>query len=191
MENRAPGVGLERCSRGDAPVSPRACSPGQLAGLPGLSPRTARHPRLASGPGLGPAWPARAASSPSCRPSSAARCSAPARLTGASARCSRGVSPPARPPRHRPISGSREAVTTVTRRRVLREAGPGAATRAFRGKIQRPAGRLSNLFPQAGMRRGLLLEDFNSRHAARLNPAKGPRLGAQSMLVVVVPLLRP
>lgn len=40
------------------------------------------------------------------------------------------------------------------------------------------------------MRRGLLLEDFNSRHAARLNPAKGSRLGAQGILVVVVPLLK-
>lgn len=78
----------------------------------------------------------------------------------------------------------------MTRRRVLREAGPGAATRAFRGKIQRPAGRLSNLFPQAGTRRGLFLKDFNSRHAVRLNPVKGHRLGAQSMLVVVVPFLR-
>jgi hypothetical protein len=76
----------------------------------------------------------------------------------------------------------------VTRRRVLREAGLGAATRAFRGKIQRPAGRLSNLFPQAGMRRVLLLEDYNSRLAASLKQAKESRLEGQGMLVVVVPL---
>lgn len=166
----------------------RTRGPGRFTGLPGPQPCAAQHPRLASGPALRPAWPARAASSRSCRPGSADRCSAPARLTGAGARCRCCVSPPARPPRHGPISCSREAVTTVTRRRVLREAGPGAATRAFRGKIQRPAGRLSNLFPQAGTRRGLLLKDYNSQHVARLSRAKESGLEAQGLLVVVVPL---
>lgn len=168
----------------------RARVPGRFAGLPGSQPRAAQHPPLASGPALRPAWPARAASSRSRRPGNAVRCSAPARLTGAGARYRRCVSPPARPPRDGPISCSREAVTTVTRRRVLREAGPGSATRAFRGKIQRPAGRLSNLFPLVGTRRGLLLEDYNSRHAASLNRAKESQLEAQGMLVVVVPLLK-
>lgn len=178
MESCAPGVGFERCSRGGAPVSPVPVAPGRLAGLPGPQPRAAQLGRLASGPALRPAWPARAASSWSCRPSSAARCTAPARLTGAGARCRRCVSPPTRPPRHSPISCSREAVTTVTRIRVLGEAGPGAATRAFRGKIQRPAGRLSNLFTQAGARRGLLLKDCNFRHAARLRWEKGVPSGS-------------
>lgn len=78
----------------------------------------------------------------------------------------------------------------MTRRRVLRGAEPGAATRAFRGKIQRPVGRLSNLLPQAGTRRNLPREDCNSRHAARWRRVEGLRLGAQGMLVFVVPLSR-
>lgn len=188
MESRAPGMVLERRSSGRRTGLSRARGPGRFAGLPEPQPRAAQHPHLASGPALRPAWPARAASSQSCRPGNAARCSAPARLTGAGARSCRCVSPPVRPPRYGPISCSREAVTTVTRRRVLREAGLGAATRAFRGKIQRPAGRLSNLFPQAGMRRVLLLEDYNSRLAASLKQAKESRLEGQGMLVVVVPL---
>lgn len=186
----------------------RAHGPWRRAGAPGASAsrrlaRAGASPRLASGPGAARSVPqaaGRALHLPrlehaaflrSRQPSSPARCSAPARLTGASAGSGRGVSPPARPLRSSPISGGREAVTRVTRRRVLRGAGPGAATRAFRGKIQRPAGRLSNLLPQAGAGRGLPREDCNSRHTARRRRAEGPRLGAQSMLVFVVPLSGP
>ena len=165
-----------------APGSHAPMAPGGAWGLPGPQPQAAWRapaPRLASGPGAArrapqAACPAlrlprvpRAASRRSRQPCSPARCFAPVRLTGASARSRRRVSPPARPLRSGPISGGREAVTRVTRRRVLRGAEPGAATRAFRGKIQRPAGRLSNLLPQAGARRSLPREDCNSRHAAR------------------------
>lgn len=165
-----------------APGSHAPMAPGGAWGLPGPQPQAAWRapaPRLASGPGAArrapqAACPAlrlprapRAASRRNRQPCSPARCFAPVRLTGGSARSRSRVSPPARPLRSGPISGGREAVTRVTRRRVLRGAEPGAATRAFRGKIQRPAGRLSNLLPQAGARRSLPREDCNFRHAAR------------------------
>lgn len=122
-----------------APGSHAPVARGGAQGLPGPQPRAAwRAPalRLASGPGAarlapqvaGPAlrlpWLARAASSRSRRPGCPVRCSAPARLTGASARSCSGVSPPARPPWSGPISDGREAVTRVTRQRVRRGAWP-------------------------------------------------------------------
>lgn len=122
-----------------APGSHAPVARGGARGLPGPQPRAAwRAPasRPASGPSaarLGPAGggpgsspsPAGARSlfaEPPARPP--CRCSAPARLTGASARSSRGASLPARPPRSGPIRDRREAVTRVTRRRVLRGAWP-------------------------------------------------------------------
>lgn len=199
---------LSSCSRGGARRAltrpwPLAARRGSRGSASRRLARAGASPRLASGPGAarrvpqaaGPALHLprleHAAFPRSRRPGRPARCSAPARLTGASAGSGRGVSPPARPLRFCPISGGREAVTRVTRRRILRGAGPGAATRAFRGKIQRPAGRLSNLLPQAGARRDRPSEDCNSRHAGRRRRAEGPRLEAQSMLVFVVPLSGP
>lgn len=175
-EDCAPGVRASELQQGRrTPGSHAPMAPGGARGSRGLclAPPSARR-RLASGPGAARRGPkaagsalrltrlARAASPWSRRPGSPTRCCAPARLTGASAGSGSRVSPPARPLWSGPISGGREAVTRVTRRRVLRRAGPAAATRAFRGKIQRPAGRLSNLLPQAEARRGLISEDCNS-----------------------------